>query len=950
MVKQINYLKQSWFKNDDENGGAQADAIDNKKENEICILSHTKKLGRAWTSMEPTKFLNLLDKNYGLYEIITNFPHKMYFDIDKTGDNISTSFLQDIKTIILQYFPNADMAISGSINPEKTSYHIVLQNYIIHNVDEQTTIKHIIKYLQTKEDSFDWKVYTKNRNMKCINQSKEDGRVQELIENDDFKSHCITCFLPTYSLPFDINIPTEVKEHIAIEKSKSTFDIGNLPKLNLSINTDKSFNELTNLEILELLPINKSFDHTYTHLVARFCYYNDLSFETFLAWILNKHTEQSNNLDDVKKKWKLHWSRLNKFPSVSSDKIKNVLCYFYPNLKKDPSYRIFNDTFNFPQELVNKIQTISQIEFKGEEKYSIFNVGMGGGKTHQTVEYLKTECSFCWIAPNRALAHNTFNRLEEANIDIHHYSNINTKDKKKGGLKEHDKLIIVANSLHYLSDKIYDVLVIDEIETLIDKWFGNFMQNKKENWEVFLNIIRNAKKVILLDAFITTKTLNLIKNCDPTEDIKIYERLYEPSTRTINYIADFEKMISSIITDLKNGLKLFIFYPYKNQSKMYENVISMKGLYDMLVASTSKEGIFYNADIDEKIKVGLKNVNNAWANKSFIITNSIITCGVNYETEDFDKEYLFVSSFSIPRDVIQVSYRPRFLSSGIINVCYVGKMQQTNTWETDTHLITCPIYKQLIHSVLIEKKSPLKKTFQLFCVKAHYKQVTDKEKINKQLQTEITEMLQKHANGFSYLNIEDIDFSYEEIIQQRLFAGEATMREKFMLQKYHFKNKFVSDAEFATFDELCDDDSDSSNLRCLEVAWNLQYLFFFNQIRCYLSKGQNSVFEKIKNHNGLESIFLFDIKKIKLTDEIRSQIFSEFKFKYITPSSSNLKIIHEIYNTFFGMKIIKTAYDDNRNVNYSISKSWNKWLQFVTKYNKEQFVEIDDNGHDCDFD
>ena len=139
-------------------------------------------------------------------------------------------------------------------------------------------------------------------------------------------------------------------------------------------------------------------------------------------------------------------------------------------------------------------------------------------------------------------------------------------------------------------------------------------------------------------------------------------------------------------------------------------------------------------------------------------------------------------------------------------------------------------------------------------------------------------------------------------------------------------------------------------MRCLEVAWNLQYLFFFNQIRCYLSKGQNSVFEKIKNHNGLESIFLFDIKKIKLTDEIRSQIFSEFKFKYITPSSSNLKIIHEIYNTFFGMKIIKTAYDDNRNVNYSISKSWNKWLQFVTKYNKEQFVEIDDNGHDCDFD
>jgi hypothetical protein len=949
MVKQTNYIKETWFKNDDDKGGAMNDAISIKKSNEICILSHTKKMGRLWTSIDPNKFINLLHKNYGLYEIITNFPHKMYFDIDKKGDNISPTFLQDIKQTILQYFPNAEMAISGSIKTEKTSYHIVLQNYVIHNVEEQTTIKHIIKYLQTKEDSFDWKVYTKNRNMKCINQSKEDGRVQEIIENDDFKAHCITCFLPTYSLPFSIleNIPFEVKEHIAIEKSKSTFDIGALPKLNLSMNTDKSFNELTNLEILQLLPINKSFDHSYTHLVARFCFYNDLSFETFLAWLKPKHIEKNKNLEEEFKRWIWHWGRLDKFPRVSSDKIKNILCYFYPNLKKDPSYRIFNDTFNFPQSLVTKIPTISQKEFNGEEKYSIFNVGMGGGKTHQTVEYLKNQSSFCWIAPNRALAHNTFNRLEDSNIDIHHYSNINTKDKKNGGLKQFNKLIIVANSLHYLEDTTYDVLVIDEVETLIDKWFGNFMQNKTENWNTFLNIIRKAKKVILLDAFITTKTLNLINNFDPKEDIKIYERLYEPSTRTINYVADFEKMISSIIDDLKNGLKLFIFYPYKNQSKMYENVISMKGLYDLLVASTGKQGIFYNADIDEKIKVGLKNVNNAWANKSFIITNSIITCGVNYETEDFDKEYLFVSSFSIPRDVIQVSYRPRFLSSGIINVCYVGKMQQTNTWETDTHLLTCPIYKKLIHSVLIEKKSPLKKTFQLFCVKANYKQITDKEKINKQLQDEISEMLQKHANGFSYENIEDIDFSYEEIIQQKLFAGEATMREKFMLQKYHFKKKFVDEATLANFSEF----GDYGDNNCLENAWNSQYLFFFNQIRNHLSKGSNCIFQKIKDHNELENIFTFDIKKVKLSDDIKSQIFNEFKFKYISQSSSNLKIIHEIYNTFFGVKIIQTTYTEtSKAVNYSIDPTWNIWLQFVTKYNKEQYVEVSANGHDCDFD
>lgn len=949
MVKQISFLKHTWNKNDDDKGGAQDETIRNKKDGEIVVLSHTKKNGRCWTSIEPGKYINLLIKNYGLYEVITSFPHKMYFDIDKKGDDIPADFLQQIKKLILQYFPNAEMAISGSITDDKTSYHIVLQNYVIHNEEERTTVKHVIKYLQTIDNSFDWKVYTKNRNMKCAGQSKEDGRLQAIIENNDLKAHCITCFVPAYSLPFSVSFPEEVQEHIAIEKAKKTFDLATLPKIILKTHTDKTFNQLTSQEILELLPINKSFDHSYTHLVARYCYHNEVSFDTFFSWITLKHIEKNNDIDIDKQRWSHHWKRLDKFPPVNADKIKNILCYFYPNIKKDPYYREFNDTFNFDKNKVKKIQTISQQEYTSSAKIEVFNVGMGGGKTFQTIKYLKTIDGFCWIAPNRALAHNTYNRLEEEGIEIQHYLNIKPKDKKGGGLQEFPNMIIVANSLHYLGNKKYKVLVIDEIETLIDKWFGTFMQSKRENWTTFLNIIRQADKIILLDAFVTTKTLNLFQSICSNDTINIYERMYEPSTRTINYIADFEKMVASIIDDLKNGLKLFIFYPYKNQSKMYENVISMQGLDTMIRVATGKEGIFYNAEVDEKIKVGLKNVNNAWKSASYIITNSMITCGVNYENEDFDKEYLFISSFSVPRDVIQVSYRTRHLSSGIINVCYVGKMMQNNTWETDTHIITCQIYKKMTETILVEKKSPLKKTFQLFCVKANYRQVTDNEKIAKQLQAEINTMLAEYANGFSYEGIDDIDWSYEEILKQKLFAGEASMREKFMMQKFHFKNKFTDDAKFETMKNFGDDYGDDN---CLEVAWNSQYNFFFEQLRRFLALGKDSIFEKIREHNGLENIFTFDIKKIKMTDEIKAQIFAEFKFKYVNPSSSVNKIVCEIYNTYFGVKIVSTSYVTGSNVcNYSINYSWKHWLQFVETYNREKFVEIPlDNGHDCDFD
>lgn len=111
----------------------------------------------------------------------------------------------------------------------------------------------------------------------------------------------------------------------------------------------------------------------------------------------------------------------------------------------------------------------------------------------------------------------------------------------------------------------------------------------------------------------------------------------------------------------------------------------------MIKKSTETDGIFYNADIDDKIKLGLKNVNESWGDKQFVITNNIVTCGVNYENLDFDYTYLFIAPHNVPRDIIQVSYRTRHLSSGVIYVNNLGKMNAPNTWLNDCNTIDCPI-------------------------------------------------------------------------------------------------------------------------------------------------------------------------------------------------------------------------------------------------------------------
>lgn len=934
MVKQITFLKTNWYKNDDDVGGAMKQSLKNKQPDELTVLSHTKKNGRCWGNITVNRLLELIDKNNGIYEIITSFPMKAYFDIDKKGADLN--LLTDVKTLILQYFPNADFAISGSITSEKTSYHIILTNYIIHNIDEHVYFKNIVKYLYTLNDSFDAKVYTSNRNMKCINQSKEDGRIQSIIENQDYKQHFITCFFNDYPLPFTSSIPEEIRDNILIEKSSKTYDLGLLPKLKLKVPPHIDWNDISNKELLELLPCNSSFDFGYVHLVSRFCYFNNISFDDYLKWLKNKHPDLIKN--DAGQR---SWDKLKLFPEVCSEKIKQILTYFYPHLKKDKSYRDFAESFNIPSENIVEIETIDQTHFCHDKKYSVFNVGMGGGKTAQTIDALLGAGSFCWVAPNKALSANTVKRISDTHINVSSYLDYNTKQKTTGALNDVEKIVIVLNSIHYITPRRYYCLVVDEIETLLDKFLGDFMEQgnkhlKNKCWLNFIEIIRRAEHVIFLDAFITTKTTNFIKSIEGSYDkMVIYKRINEPQTRTIVYKDNFQMTIDEMRQKIKNGTKLFIFYPYKKQTSVKGlEIPSMEQLYQVLTEQTGKKGIFYNADVDDKTKKELKDVNTSWADKSFVITNNIITCGVNYELLDFDYKYLFIASFNTPRDIIQVSYRARYLSTGIINICYMGKMNQTNTWINDCKDIDCKIYTKLYNDILIEKKAPIKRSFQLFCVKAHYKQQVSKIAIDDSIKCEIDDLFNKQKCGFSYKSIHDICYGEAEVIQQLCLAQEATLYEKLKLRKYFFQKKFVETDEPVYLNE--DDfppDKDFYGFNevwppAVELAWDSNYNFFFD-VLIHVLKNDDFIFNKIAGFNGWKSIFIFDVKKVKLSKELIDEIFDKFSFKFITKVSSPIKIIKEIYNTYFAKYIINSNIDENRNINYSINEYANPFYQFA---------------------
>ena len=153
-----NYLKLEWTKNKGP-GGAQAHVLAQKSENEVCVHVCSKRNGKMWTNMPKEKLLELVEGgNRNLYEVISDFPHKAYLDIDaKFEEGNPPPTREQFEAWILELIPDAELAWSGSEVPgEKNSYHVVFQNYVIMNQGERTNFKAFVKgRLQEKHIGFD---------------------------------------------------------------------------------------------------------------------------------------------------------------------------------------------------------------------------------------------------------------------------------------------------------------------------------------------------------------------------------------------------------------------------------------------------------------------------------------------------------------------------------------------------------------------------------------------------------------------------------------------------------------------------------------------------------------------------------------------------------------------------------------------------------------------------
>lgn len=225
------------------------------------------------------------------------------------------------------------------------------------------------------------------------------------------------------------------------------------------------------------------------------------------------------------------------------------------------------------------------------------------------------------------------------------------------------------------------------------------------------------------------------------------------------------------------------------------------------------------------------------------------------------------------------------------------------------------------------KNATIKRAFQLFCTKAHYYQNVSSASVNKKVKEDLHELLVNQNVGISYDAILDIDEVEATRIGRECMHQNATMTEKFELNKFYFKRSF--NFTFAAGGEGYTTEQVSK----LADSWDDKLNAFYSRLGEVLARPRH-LFRLIAEENKLPGLFPVDVKKMKLGEETKKIVFSLFAFKYLTPSSSVPKILKEIYNVFFQAPVITTKYDNDKNqhVIYEVMEGHIEHYEFAKEY------------------
>ncbi|KAJ3061119.1 hypothetical protein HK102_009244, partial [Quaeritorhiza haematococci] len=322
-----------------------------------------------------------------------------------------------------------------------------------------------------------------------------------------------------------------------------------------------------------------------------------------------------------------------------------------------------------------------------QRRVEVCHSPVGTGKTTKAIELIRSMQfkSVVIPTPRRSLAQELTAKLNAGlkgtGIEFKLYLNV-----KPGRMPDQKFLVIQMESLRKLikfdkSIATFDLVLVDEIESVLRTFnsptmTGNWTDSESARMslshdnkerlpsasDVFEHLVRSARKVVVMDAFILPKTIVALKDLlgdQPGLRRLVVNRYKHEDIRTVD-IPDFEVFKGQMIDLVDSGRKFAVF-------------TTSKGIGDDIKAFLKQHNRdlriqFYNSSMPGKSTRELQEVNESWVNYDVVIYTPTITVGVSFDVPDYFYTifvYAGMKSCTV-RDMIQACFRIRHLESKTI--------------------------------------------------------------------------------------------------------------------------------------------------------------------------------------------------------------------------------------------------------------------------------------------
>lgn len=278
---------------------------------------------------------------------------------------------------------------------------------------------------------------------------------------------------------------------------------------------------------------------------------------------------------------------------------------------------------------------------------------MGTGKTTELKNFLEREVKafprVLWLSTRIAYTDSVMGILSPLGFQSY-------LDASKP-LPQCDRLVLQYESLHKLNGfKPYDLLVLDEVESILSQVCcrKTNADHMKCNQETFAAIaIFPSTKVLCMDADLGERTLGVFNKLLSKEEIEVDINLKQKMYRTIELV-NGDDWMKSLMQDVANGKNVAIASGSKS---------TIQEVQTALESHEPKIAIkLYDADCDDKDIRDLRSIDAEWARYQLVMFSPKITVGSDFSRAHFDVMYAVGCADSVsPRVLLQMTGRVRHL-------------------------------------------------------------------------------------------------------------------------------------------------------------------------------------------------------------------------------------------------------------------------------------------------